>query len=134
MILLNFLLSHFFLHGKIQKKEMEHLRLSMDDLLCELRLKGIPSVSDVDYAILEQNGQISIFEKNQPPLSHAVIIDGALNQKLLHQIGKNKHWVHEILQSQNIKEYRDVFLLSVTDDGNITLVRQEQTEERKSSS
>lgn len=122
------------LHGKIQKKEMEHLRLSMDDLLCELRLKGISSVSDVDYAILEQNGQISIFEKNQPPLSHAVIIDGTLNQKLLHQIGKNKHWIHEILKSKNVKEYRDVFLLSVTDNGDITLIRQEQTEERKSSS
>ena len=113
---------------------MERLRLSMDDLLCELRLKGIASIADVDYAILEQNGQISIFEKNQPPLSHAVIIDGALNQKLLRQIGKNKLWVHEILQSESIKEYRDVFLLSVTDDGNITLIRQEQTEERKSSS
>lgn len=119
------------LHGKIQKKEMEHLRISMDDLLCELRLKSIASVSDVDYAILEQNGQISIFEKNQAPLSHAIIIDGTLNTKLLKQIGKNKHWVLEILKSKNIKDFRDVFLLSVTDDGNITLIKQDQTDERK---
>lgn len=119
------------LHGKIQKKEMEHLRISMDDLLCELRLKSIASVSDVDYAILEQNGQISIFEKNQAPLSHAIIIDGTLNTKLLKQIGKNKHWVLEILKSKNIKDFKDVFLLSVTDDGNITLIKQDQTDERK---
>ena len=122
------------LHGKIQKKEMERLRLSMDDLLCELRLKNIASVDDVDYAILEQNGQISVFPNDQKPLSHAVIIDGELNAPLLKQIGKNKHWIHEILKSKNIKEYRDVFLLSVTDNGDITLIRQEQTEERKSSS
>ena len=119
------------LHGKIQKKEMEHLRISMDDLLCELRLKSIASVSDVDYAILEQNGQISIFEKNQAPLSHAIIIDGTLNTELLKQIGRNKQWVLEILKSKNIKDFREVFLLSVTDDGNITLIKQDQTNERK---
>ena len=118
------------LHGKIQKKEMEHLRLSMDDLLCELRLKSISSVSDVDYAILEQNGQISIFEKKQKPLSHALIIDGTLNTALLKQIGKNKLWVTKMLQAQNVNNFRDVFLLSVTDDGNITLIKQEETNER----
>ena len=121
-------------HGKIQKKEMERLRLSMDDLLCELRLKGIASIADVDYAILEQNGQISVFEKNNTPLSHAVIIDGTLNTKLLKQIGKNKHWLQEILKSANIREYGDIFLLSVTDEGNITLIKQNQVNERKNPS
>ena len=53
------------LHGKVQKKEMTRVRLSMDDLLCELRLKDIPSVADVDYAILEHNGQISVFPKKE---------------------------------------------------------------------
>ena len=54
------------LHGKIQKKEMEHLRLSMDDLLCELRLKGISSVSDVDNGVRKRrliffkNGNLSV--------------------------------------------------------------------------
>ena len=57
--------SIIILHGKIQKKEMSHVRLSMEDLLCELRLKNIASVSDVDYAIVEQNGQISVFQKKK---------------------------------------------------------------------
>ena len=118
------------LHGKIQKKEMERLRLSMDDLLCELRLKNISDIDDVDYAILEQNGQISVFPKNQKPLSHAVIIDGVPNTPLLKQIGKNKHWLHEILKAKNIHEYGDIFLLSVTDSGDITLIKQEQTKEK----
>ena len=122
------------LHGKIQKKEMERLRLSMDDLLCELRLKGIASIADVDYAILEQNGQISVFEKNDAPLSHAVIIDGTINAKLLKQIGRNKHWLQEILKSANIREYGDIFFLSVTDEGNITLIKQSQVNERKNPS
>ena len=118
------------LHGIIQKKEMARLRLSMDDLLCELRLKNISSVSDVDYAILEQNGQISVFQKDQKPLSHAIIIDGELNTRLLEDIGKNKHWLREILKGKNVQEYKDIFLLAVTDEGNITLIKQEQTNEK----
>lgn len=120
--------------GKIQKKEMERLRLSMEDLLCELRLKNISSVSEVDYAILEQNGQISVFPKNQNLLSHAIIIDGKLNALLLKQIGKNKHWLHEILKAKNIRKYTEIFLLSVTDNGDITLIKQDQTQGKEKSS
>ena len=116
------------LHGVIQKKEMARVRLSMDDLLCELRLKDIPSVSDVDYAILEHNGQISVFPKKEEPLSHAVVIDGAVNETLLQKIGKNKHWIYKIMKENNIGELRDIFLLSVTDTGCVTLIRQKQTD------
>jgi uncharacterized membrane protein YcaP (DUF421 family) len=116
------------LHGKIQKKEMSRVRLSMEDLLCELRLKNIASVSDVDYAIVEQNGQISVFQKKEAPLSHAVVIDGILNEKLLHKIRKNKHWLDQILQENKICDLHNIFLLSVTDDESVTLIRQNETE------
>ena len=116
------------LHGKVQKKEMSRVRLSMDDLLCELRLKGISSVSDVDYAILEHNGQISVFPKKETPLSHAVVIDGAVNEGLLKKTGKNKYWIYHLMKEKNIENLQDIFLLSVTDDGRITLVLQKQTD------
>ena len=116
------------LHGVIQKKEMARVRLSMDDLLCELRLKDISSVSDVDYAILEHNGQISVFPKKEAPLSHAVVIDGAVNEALLQKIGKSKHWLHQTMKENNIVNLRDIFLLSVTDNGCVTIIRQKQTD------
>lgn len=115
-------------HGTVQKKEMSRVRLSMDDLLCELRLKGVSSVEDVDYAILEHNGQISVFPKNEAPLSHAVIIDGTVNSGLLKKIGKNKHWIYRIMKEKNILDLRDIFLLSVTDSGCVTLILQKQTD------
>jgi len=115
-------------HGKIQKKEMERLRLSLDDLLCELRLKSIASIDDVDYAILEQNGQISVFPKQEARLSHALIIDGTTNDYLLKKIGKNRQWLEEIVKSQKINRADDIFLLSVTDAGEVTLIRQKDTE------
>lgn len=120
--------SVIILHGKIQKKEMSRVRLSMEDLLCELRLKNIASVSDVDYAIVEQNGQISVFQKTEAPLSHAIVIDGILNKELLHKIGKNTHWLDQIMQEKNIGDLHNIFLLSVTDGGSVTLIRQNETE------
>ena len=120
--------SIIILHGKIQKKEMSRVRLSMEDLLCELRLKNIASVAEVDYAILEQNGQISVFPKEEAPLSHAVVIDGALNEPLLKKIGRNKHWLYQTMREKNIENLRDIFLLSVTDGGAVTLILQKQTE------
>ena len=116
------------LHGKIQKQEMSRVRLSMEDLLCELRLKNIASAADVDYAILEQNGQISVFPKKEAPLSHAIVIDGTVNEALLQKIGKNKHWLHQTMQEKNITDLKDIFLLSVTDSDTVTLILQKQTE------
>jgi uncharacterized membrane protein YcaP (DUF421 family) len=119
--------SIIILHGKIRKKEMSRVRLSMEDLLCELRLKSIASVADVDYAILEQNGQISVFPKKESPLSHAIVIDGAINEGLMKKIGKNKNWLYKILKEKNVRDIRDVFLLSVADDESITLILQKDT-------
>ena len=59
-----------------------------------------------------------------------MIIDGELNAPLLKQIGKNKRWLHEILQSNNVRKYKDIFILSVTDRGEITLITQEETQEK----
>lgn len=120
--------------GMLRRKEMEKMRLSLDDLLCELRLKDIASVDEVDYAILEQNGQISVFPKKGSALSHAVVIDGTVNRDALIDAEKDEHWLRGVLRDRNINDIGEIFLLSVTVDGTITLIKQEATlsqEERK---
>ncbi len=114
--------------GKIQKTEMGHMRLSLDDLLCELRLKDIASVSDVDYAILEPNGKFSVFSKNTSALSHVLIIDGALQAETLKEIQRSETWVMHILKENGISDLQAVFLLSVTDHDDVTLIRKEDCE------
>ena len=113
--------------GKISKKEMSRMRLSVEDLLCELRSKNIASVDDADYVILEQNGQISVFPKKGPALSHPVIIDGILNPDGLKEAGKDRQWLDTILKQRHIFSIREVFLLSVTHNGTVTLIRQDET-------
>ncbi len=114
--------------GKLQKGELEKMRLSLDDLLCELRLKDIASVSEVEYAILEPNGKISVFPKTSSALSHALIIDGEIQSETLKTLGRNEVWVGALLKEQNVSDRRDIFLLSVTDDGDVTLIKKGECE------
>lgn len=116
-------------HGRISKKEMSRMRLSVEDLLCELRLKNIASIDEVDDVILEQNGQISVFPKKEAALSHPIVLDGILNDDGLKEAGKDRSWLHMTLKQYNVRNIKDIFLLSVTRAGTVTLILQEQTKE-----
>ncbi|KAA9007731.1 DUF421 domain-containing protein [Paenibacillus spiritus] len=50
--------------GKIQKKEMRRQRYNLDDLLLQLRGQNVSSPADVEFAILETTGQLTVIEKN----------------------------------------------------------------------
>ena len=101
------------------------MRLSLDDLLCELRLKDISSLSDVDYAILEPNGKLSVFPKNASPLSHVCVIDGEIQKEALRDTQKNEVWLMNILKKTGVRDVKEVFLLSVSDQDEITIIRNE---------
>ena len=96
--------------GKINFKEMLKLRYNIDDLLIQLRSQSIKSIEEVDYAILESNGKLSIFKKsesdNKFPLP--VIINGKIDEETLVQINKTRNWVIDQLSKQNIS-LKDIF-------------------------
>ena len=111
-----------------QRKEMEKLRLSLEDLLCELRLKDIACIDEVDFAILEQNGKISVFKKGETALSHPIITDGVLQKDMLKEAEKDMKWLQDTLKAHEIRDIRRIFLLSVTNNGKVTLIEQKDTE------
>lgn len=97
--------------GKINFEEMLRQRYNLDDLLTQLRAKSIKSIEEVDYAILETSGKLSIFKKADDktrsyPLP--VIIDGKIQDDVLVQIGKNKDWLEKRLFDEGCSE-EDVF-------------------------
>ena len=98
-------------HGVLCKEEMGRVRLSMDDLLCELRLKDVACIDEVDYAILEANGKISVFKKDAAPLSHALVIDGVIQKDALSQAGKSEEWIGRHLQKAGAENTDGIFLL-----------------------
>ena len=97
--------------GKVNFKEMLKQRYNLDDLLVQLRNRGIKSIEEVDYAILETSGKLSVFKRDDDknrvyPLP--IIIDGKVQKDVLYQIGKDMPWLLEMLSRENY-QLEDVF-------------------------
>lgn len=91
--------------GKLNYSEMAKLRYSLDDLLVQLRQNGNKSIEEIEYALLESNGKLSIFPydllklKSSYPLP--LIIDGKIDYNTLTEIKKSKAWlINELLKSR----------------------------------
>lgn len=71
-------------HGKFNIKEMNKLRININDVLGQMRLKGYCNIQDIDYIIMETNGEMSIVAPDEPPGSKckripiATILDGQI--------------------------------------------------------
>ena len=94
-------------NGKLNFTEMSKLRYSLDDLLTQLRLQGVKSIDKVKYAVLENNGNLSVFNDNSDyPLP--LILDGVIDYSVLKEINKDYKWLINILKQKNL-ELEEVF-------------------------
>lgn len=106
-------------HGIILEDNLEKSRISVSQLLAILRNKGYPKLSDIDYAMLEPIGEISVIpkaEKTPVTVEHlqisiddeglpiSVIVDGKIQYRNLKLLGKNKDWLIKNLREKNLKE------------------------------
>ncbi len=87
--------------GVVNFSVMTKLRYSLDDLLSQLREKGVKNIEEVDYAILENSGNLSIF-KNTKDYPLPLILDGKVDYGVLKEIGKDKKWLNNIVKENNI--------------------------------
>ncbi len=88
--------------GKLNFNEMRKLRYSLDDLISQLREQGVKSIEEVNYAVLENNGKLSIF-KNEKNYPLPIIIDGKIDKNVLKDMNKTEDWVYELLKNKNLK-------------------------------
>lgn len=92
--------------GKLNFKEMVKQRYSVDDLLIALRSNQIKSIDEVDYAILETNGKLSIFKKNILKMSGdyplPLVIDGKIDYDTLRAINKTTKWLTNRLTENDL--------------------------------
>lgn len=117
--------SYIIKKGKLNQRELSRLRMGLSELLYELRLKDIDDISNIDYAILEENGKLSVFEKDKSKLSHALIIDGEIVKSNLELISKDEAWVLNYLKRHNLN-LKDIFLLSSNEDLSINIIMKEK--------
>lgn len=109
--------------GKINIKEMIKQRYNLDDLLTQLREKEIRSLKDVDYAILETSGKLSVFEKKQKvetqfPLP--LIIEGKIEYSNLELLNKSVSWLLD-----NLNTELDKIFYGFYKDNHIYIIKQD---------
>ena len=118
-------------NGQIRQEVMRHNRLTLD----ELRGQGVLDINTVKYAVLETSGHLSVLLRaDQQPLTArqmavaveddvflptVVINDGRIMAENLRLAGRDENWLRQQLQKRKIRHPRDVFLLSVDENGGV---------------
>lgn len=99
--------------GKIDEDAMRKQRYNFDDLMTQLREKDIRSIADVEFAILESSGSLSVIEKLQNSkegdITIPLIVDGMIEEENLSRINKTNLWLRQELKK---KGYRDIKQIS----------------------
>lgn len=106
-------------NGKIDENEMRKQRYNFDDLLVQLREKDVKNVADVEFAILEASGKLSVFEKSKDKenneegtLNLPLIMDGVVQEEHLLQIGKTNLWLRQQLRDLGYKDFKNISFCS----------------------
>lgn len=114
-------------NGKIDEVAMKKQRYNFDDLLVQLREKDIRNVADVEFAILETSGKLSVFEKEKDSSSITIplIMDGIVQESNLVTIGKTNLWLRQNLKERGYDNIKDISFCSYQ-DGNFYIDLQDK--------
>ena len=122
--------------GEIRTEALESMRITLDELLSECRQLGISDICQVNYAILEPNGKLSVFPKTEyAPLTpsvlhkkveesgilHTLVIDGAVQSQNLSLLKMTEKDIKRICQSHHTP-LSQVLLIGIDDGGHITFI------------
>lgn len=128
------------MNGQIMEDVLRKMKYRVSDILEQLRNKDIFDLSEVDFAIIEPNGQISVLKKPElQPLtpkdmniqtafkgiSTELIYDGILIEENLRQLDKDKKWLWDQLKQQGIRDISQVFLATLTPSGSLYIDKYE---------
>ena len=129
-------------NGAVDQREMAKNRLTVDELLEELRVQGYTDLAAVKYAVLETNGQLSVlpYASQKPPtaqqlkvsvdeggLPRVVVSDGRLLEHNLKLLGHDRPWLERQLAQRGCRELSQVFLMLVDETGAVYLAEKDGT-------
>lgn len=121
-------------NGRILDKNLKKLRYHLDDLEMQLRTKDVFNMNDVEFAVLEAHGQLSVLKKSQKlPLTPKdmgietkyegmpteIIKDGEIFEQNLKQSNLSFNWLYQELRKKNILNVEDVFYAALNTDGTL---------------
>ncbi len=127
-------------NGIIDRKKMEEIRFTSDDLMEALHSRDIFDISEVQFAVVETTGAVSVYQKQEyrapinsdlkiigrnldPP--EIVIDDGRIIEETLLRMGKSCEYLEKLLIKEKTK-LSEVFILTLDSGGNYYLVKKDQ--------
>ncbi len=126
-------------NGVLRQRALRDLRISMDELMSEVRQQGISDLAEVEYAILEKNGKLTLLQKARyaPPsaedmgltpakesLMHIVYSNGTYSRVGLRLIGKDRAWVEKQLRRRGL-DPRTLFCVTADETGKLFWIPKE---------
>lgn len=127
-------------NGRLIQQNLRKTRISLDELTAKLRLKDVLDLTTVQYAIVETDGNLSVFPfpKDRPAsakeagirakpqyLPVTIIEDGCLSRENLRKAGKDDRWLRSVLESHR-SDRSGTFLLTVDKGGKVNWVGKEE--------
>ena len=121
-------------------------RISVEELLGQMRQKGFSHLDQIAYALLEHNGQISFLATDaaqavdastlqisvtERGTDHLLIVDGRVSQTGLCLVGKTEHWLKKELHKRGISRMDEVFLCAMDDADTFTVIPKQRKGEAK---
>ena len=134
-------------NGQINEKELTRLRFNINDLLEELRLNNCHDVSDVEVAVIETSGKLSVIPKDgartvtvedlnisnarHDGLPCTLVADGALNVYELARAKKDRAWFEKEIKKRGIDSVKDIFIASLDAEGELFIQLKEKSAKRE---
>lgn len=113
--------------GRLIQDSLVENRLSINEILSEMRQQGISDIADVYYAILEPGGKLSLLESYEGKrLAHPIIIDGKMNRDALREHCIKEDVVYRELETRGLVKDQ-VFLMTVNEIGEFKVIVKEKT-------
>lgn len=125
--------------GKLLQERLTQNRISVNEFLSEMRVLGCADISDIEYAILEQTGKISVILKgasspltpralehpDRSGMAHTIVIDREICRSNLTSLGYDRGWLDKVLAKNNIR-LSEVFLMTIDDEQRINIIKKDK--------
>lgn len=121
-------------NGRILEQNLKRIRIPIDELISELRTQGVFNIADVEFALFEPGGKISVQKNSQKQpvtpndlhmptqydgLPTNLVMDGVVLIDALRSLKLTKAWLQHQLQKQNVQNVEEVSLAQLDTKGNL---------------
>ena len=112
--------------GSLKQKALADNRISINEVLTEMRTQGIADIQDVKYAILEQNGKLSFLRNSDSPnIATPIVIDTHIEEENIKSAGLSAEWLSNELSNRGLT-LSDVFLMTVNENAFVNIIEKEK--------